>query len=425
MQQKISIIPILFVTLLISPLSYADVTLSGTLQVEGGSYQRGQWLNETADSLRITNDDTGALTNGAPNALNIDFEEKISDNLAAYGRYSVTFNTSSNQGLNGDNDAWLGLKSNHFHMRFGKLFGVYKETMELIDPFIETSLEAQGTAGGMTGNYYNRLGVAQKVDGQVVRDGNGVPLSEETAVAREWDGTRYQTINYSSRDLVTVGDETRYHHLVYSDQVDAVNNLLEFGVEYHGLSAVVQGRFDDTEATDKLAMIGLQYAHGDPEDPTFIVFVTGSYADVGDSILEPDGNVLEDTCSNWRTGAYYNLKLPNGSLRLGLQYEMAETGTFDNDINPDGGQYIMGSIDYRTGIIAVGAWVANYSSDIEESRRYMTDHKWIDENALSFAIGIKAFLGNHAMLFGGYRQVDSDNDYRDENIFTVGMRYSF
>jgi hypothetical protein len=104
---------------------------------------------------------------------------------------------------------------------------------------------------------------------------------------------------------------------------------------------------------------------------------------------------------------------------------MAETGTFDNDINPDGGQYIMGSIDYRTGIIAVGAWVANYSSDIEESRRYMTDHKWIDENALSFAIGIKAFLGNHAMLFGGYRQVDSDNDYRDEGVFSIGMHYSF
>jgi predicted porin len=151
-----------------------------------------------------------------------------------------------------------------------------------------------------------------------------------------------------------------------------------------------------------------------------VVFAAGSYADVG----EPEAG-LDDTRTNWRTGAYYNFKLPNGSLHLGLQYETAEIGTFDSDINSEGGTYLIGSIDYRTGIIAIGGWVGNYASDIEQDRRYFIDNEWVDEDAISFAIGIKAFLGNHAMLFGGYRQVDSDNDYRDENIFLVGMRYSF
>ena len=62
---------------------------------------------------------------------------------------------------------------------------------------------------------------------------------------------------------------------------------------------------------------------------------------------------------------------------------------------------------------------------MEQNLKKQIDNEWIEEDAISFAIGIKAFLGNHAMLFGGYRQVDSDNDYRDENIFLVGMRYSF
>jgi len=424
MRQK-NVIPTIIATLLMSPTIYADVTLSGTVQVEGGSYQRGKWLDEDADALRISNDATGALTNGAPNAVSFDFEEKLSSNLAAYARYSAGFKTSYNEGLKGGNDAWIGLKGNNFHVRFGRMFGIYKNTMGLIDPFIETSLEAQGTAGGMTGDFSNQLGLVEKAGDQAITDSNGTPAVENLAPSRQWNGTRYETISYSSRDLATVTGDAGYRDLTYLDHVDTVNNLLEFGVEFGGFSVTAQGSFDETEVTDSLGMIELQYAHGDPDDPTFVVFVTGSYADVGDSEILPGGTTLEDTRTNLRTGAYYNLKLPNGSLHLGLQYEAAELGTFDSDINPDGGKYIIGSVDYRTGIIAIGGWVGNYASDIEQNRRYIIDNEWIGEDAISFAIGIKAFLGNHAMLFSGYRQVDSDNDYRDENIFLVGMRYSF
>ena len=51
--------------------------------------------------------------------------------------------------------------------------------------------------------------------------------------------------------------------------------------------------------------------------------------------------------------------------------------------------------------------------------------EWVDEDAISFGAGFKYFFSGRTMLFGGYRQVDSDNDYRDEGVFGVGLRHSF
>jgi predicted porin len=53
------------------------------------------------------------------------------------------------------------------------------------------------------------------------------------------------------------------------------------------------------------------------------------------------------------------------------------------------------------------------------------NNEWVEEDSISFAVGAKYFFSNRTLLFGGYRQVDSDNDYRDEGVFGVGMRHTF
>ncbi len=92
----------------------------------------------------------------------------------------------------------------------------------------------------------------------------------------------------------------------------------------------------------------------------------------------------------------------------------------------DGGKYIIGSFDYRIQKITLAGWVAGYLSDIEENLR-LTDinGEVLDEDALSWSLGAKYHITEYAHIFAGYRQTDSDNDYRDENVFSAGMLYKF
>jgi predicted porin len=430
MKQKILMMTI--AVALASPVAVqADVKFSGSIQGEGGGYRQGRWMNEDADYIRTSKDKDGALLNGGPNKLTFDFDQKVG-NIVAQGRYQTTFSTAANSGLGG-REAWVGLKAedDSFNIRFGRLNGVYKSSKNYIDPFAETSLQARGTGGGMSGSTYNRIGVVKTDDtGRVLVDKNGAPIISSKPEPRRWVVDHYETINYDQNLLATVSDSTGDRGLAHSGYV---NNALQIGGGVSGFSVTFQGVFDETEELDGAGLVEAKYIHGDPKNPDFVVFASGSYIDFGDfgtSVTSSfDNNEEEDDTkgSNWKVGAQYNLRLPDGRITIGLQYEDAEIGTPDHDINPDGGKYIMGSLEFKKGPVAVGGWVATYLSDIDEGRRFMVNNEWVDEDSISFAVGAKYFFSKseRTLLFGGYRQVDSDDDYRDEGVFGIGMHYSF
>jgi len=143
--------------------------------------------------------------------------------------------------------------------------------------------------------------------------------------------------------------------------------------------------------------------------------------DLTDKVREETTTEVDEGLANWKVGGVFNL---GPMVKLGLQYEDAEMGTFDN--NPDGGKYILGSLDFTKGNISVGAWVAGYLSDIKNANKIDgPDGKPMDEDALSWSLGAKYHFGKRTHVYGGYRQTDSDNDYRDENLFTLGIRHTF
>jgi predicted porin len=428
MKQKIWVMTI--AAALSAPMTIqADVKLSGAVQAEGGGYRHGRWLNEDADYIRTSKDKDGALLNGGPNELAFDFSETIG-NIVAEARYNTLFSTAANSGLGG-REAWVGLRAadNSFNIRFGKLVGVYKTSKSYIDPFASTSLQARGTGGGMTGSTYNRIATVRTDDaGRVLVDKNDAPEMGGTADPRRWVGDHYETFNYDHNLLASMSDKTGDKGLANSGEV---NNALQIGGGISGFSVTFQGVFDQTEELDGAGLVEAKYVHGSSDNPDFVVFAAGSYVDFGDfgtSLTDTINNNDETTDtkgSNWKVGGQYNLRMPDGRVTIGLQYEDAEIGTFDHDINPDGGKYVMGSLEFKKGPVAVGGWVATYLSDIEEGRRFMINNEWVEEDALSFAVGAKYFFSKRTLLFGGYRQTDSDNNYRDEAVFGVGMRHSF
>lgn len=399
MKQKILVVTI--ATALIAPVAtHADVKLSGTIQAEVGAYQAGKDAKfEDNDRVRVSKDGGGSISNGGPNMVAIDMDEKLGDELMAYARYRFNFSTMGNTaGLQG-NEAWLGLKGNSAFFRIGTLIGNYGELK--IDPFADTALQARGTAGGMSGGKYNAVEV------------------NDTIVATMPD-------NYNHAVALQTAAVTSTEHSEFAHD-DPVENAIEIGATYKGFTASLQGVYDETDDLNGAGLVALSYK--DP-DGNFTAYAAGSFLNLSDTAkatLQPDssGNV-DDSDYNWKVGGSYTIS----GATIGVQYEDAELGYMDEDINPNGGKYIMGSVDYQVNPqLLVGGWVATYLSDIKENERLVRQdgavYEYLDEDAISFAIGVKYLFSKRTLAFGGYRQVDSDNDYRDENAFGIGIRHSF
>ncbi len=76
--------------------------------------------------------------------------------------------------------------------------------------------------------------------------------------------------------------------------------------------------------------------------------------------------------------------------------------------------------------MSIAGWVANYISNLDKNQRLKnTDNTFLDENVSSWAIGAKYHFSKRTQLYGGYRQTDSKNNYRDENVATLGVRHNF
>ena len=275
----------------------------------------------------------------------------------------------------------MGLRTSNFHFRYGTLIGAYKLSHRLVDPWAFTSLQTRGTGGGMSGEYFN------KVYTGIVAGTCDQPPCVDVNVHEPQQGLTNEGF---------------------------VEGALELGLNIDGFSLTIQGVADDTSSEIESGnLIELKYT-----GLNLTVWVSSVYAD-----LKAQGSH-----TNWKIGSQYKV---GPQLALGLQYEEAEIGAFDNNADtlnsPQGGKYILGSFDFKKNKVGLAGWVAGYLSDIDDNNR-MLDIDGVtrlDENALSWALGVKYYFSKRTQIYGGYRQTDSDNDYRDENVAAFGLRHVF
>jgi len=377
---------------LVAPMAAdADVKLSGVIQGEITSSEVG---DSDQDRETLTKDKEGAIFNSGPNLLTFDIDEKLGGGLAAYARYQGTFSTSDNEGITGK-EAYLGLKTSSFFLRYGKLTGAYKSSLGLVDPWAGTSLQARGTGGGMSGSKFNQV---------------------------TWDDA---SRTFKTGAAANTNDAGK--GLSHSGYVEGA---LEAGMKMAGFTGRIQGVVDDRSDMDGAGLLELLYS---APNETFTMWLSGAYTDLNSNLEDATKNVndsltgdkkddnTDEGLGNWKIGGQFKL---GPALTLGLQYEDAEIGTFDN--NPDGGKYILGSVDFMMNNFSLAAWVGTYLSDIADNARLKDDQgNAIDEDALSWALGGKYLFSKRTMVYAGYRQTDSDNDYRDEDVFALGLKHSF
>jgi len=413
--------------------SYADVKVSGIVQAEVASLEVAEGDERLSASLRdgqfadmdrqtLTNDFLGTILNEGPNHLMFDIDEKLGNGLTAQARYVAAFNASGNfgAGIIGE-EAWVGLGGAHWNVRYGTLEGAYKSSQALLDPWAWTSLQSRGTGGGMSGEYHNTL-----------------QFNENGHVSG-----------------INVNNFTKLNGLTNDGFIEGA---LQLGFNYQGFSFTLQGIVDDASGLDGAGLVELRYAG--PGD-LFTVWLAGSFEDLDDATdldtlkdnleditdevqdqfdeltgddvedrIDDEVDDSDDARGNWKLGFSFKL---GPMVTLGLQYEDAEIGTLDRDINPDGGQYIMGSVAVKPmENITVAAWVAGYLSDLDEGDPRIVDVNAAgdvigerEEDALSWAVGGMYHFSNRTMIYAGYRQTDSDNDFRDENVATLGIRHAF
>lgn len=401
MNQKV--LAIAMAAALVVPMtSQAEIQFSGTIQAEMGVAKQENGVGDVRDGIRTSEDKEGSVSNGGPNNLRFDITEQLGSGIAAFARYQPTFNTANGDGtgLNSTQESWVGLKGESFYGRFGRMQGVYKASKGLIDPFAGTAIQARGTAGGMTGSTINAIGCAAGT-GAVCRNGA--------------TGVYTKSANFTS---TRTGIDSKVAALTHSSYI---GDTLELGAKFGGFSAALQGVYDETATMDGAGLVELKYTA-----PNFTVFLSGAYADMGDisntvSNVTNSNNDDNSGDGNWKIGGQYKLE----GLTLGLQYEDAEMGHMDYDINPDGGAYIMGSVAYTANNVTVGGWVSGYLSDIADANRLVVGNETFDEDAINWALGAIYSFSKRTIVYGGYRQVDSDNDYRDEIVYGVGIRHSF
>jgi predicted porin len=403
--------------------AYADVKVSGLIQAEAASWEAANDVDnvhikgyDDNDRQMLTNDVGGVIFNEGPNYIGFHIDEKLGSGVSAFALYTVPFDTSGNRGLSGQSDAWLGLKTRNFYMKYGTITGAYKSSRDIVDPWAFTSLQATGTGGGMSGSTYHSI-TGNPITGYIV-------------------------------------DPTASTHTNGLANEGFVDGALELGVKFGGFTARLQGVVDDRSDMDGAGLLELRYSA-----PNFAMWLAGSFtdleggledikdeatADLDDALGDINETIGRDEAAeesrdaaeearlradedsglgNWKIGGKFNL---GPMVELGLQYEDAEIGTFDWGINPDGGKYILGSLAVNMNNVVLAGWVSGYLSDIDDQFKMIdTDGELIGEDALSWAVGAKYLFSKRSQVYLGYRQTDSDNDYRDENLVILGIRHTF
>lgn len=345
---------------MIAPLTaQADVKLTGTIQAEIAAAEIGNGDNDT-----ITTDSAGAVANGGPNRIGVDFDEKLNSGLTAFGRVDWDFNTTTQKpGTFGQRESYVGLKGGMAHLKIGRTQGIYK-TIEVIDPFYSTGAQARAAGGGMTGGSFG--------------------------------------------------------HSSY------VNNVIELGLSSPVGSAgkfafTVQGVADEFDAENGSYLAGLEFT-----TDNWGVFLAGAYHDFSFSNIT-DTVTGDNNNGNGKVGGWFKmggLKLglqyemaEDGTLQhyngltplTGAQrFEACQARGLDCT-----GDYIFGSVAYGMGDVTIAGTASQYMSDDDNA------------DAFSFSLGAIYSFSKRTMAYVGYHSTDSDTDRNDFQAFAGGIRHSF
>lgn len=280
-----------------------------------------------------------------------------------------------------------------FNEKLGNGLSVYGQYRSIFNTFTGSKVGQSETFVGLKGTHihaqFGRISGAYKI-----RVGQLDPFVSTALQARGLSGGM-------TGNRMGGGERAIKGEFGHSSQV---SNIIELGLKYNGLSLLLQGAFDDNDdnGEDNAGLFEVRYAM-----KNWSLFIAGAYNDFGDiTDSVTTGNNEDDKGSNLKIGGTAKL----GSLNIAAQYEKADLGTFDGSQNAG---YLFFSALYRVNNISLGTWIGSYASDIE------------NEDALSFAVGTKYHFSKRTTLYAGYRDTDSDNNVRDEDTFTLGIRHSF
>lgn len=182
---------------------------------------------------------------------------------------------------------------------------------------------------------------------------------------------------------------TAFGHSSYAP--DAV----QLGLNAGGVALQVQTITDEGTNLDGSYVGSLKYSGGNWE-----VFVAGSH-------MHDTSGATTVNADNMKVGG----KVQAGGLTAAIQYEDTEIGTAA--MGGGAAQYLFGSLDYKTGNVSVGGWVAQRSGDI------------VGTDALSYALGARYHFSKRTQAYIGYRDTDSDTNAFDQDVFLVGMMHDF
>jgi hypothetical protein len=327
-------------------------------------------VNPSADRTTISSDGSGALAGGGPNKIRLDFDEKLSAGLTAFGRVDFGFNTAEDSGLS-DREHFVGLKGSNVHFKFGRIEGAYKQTATGdIDPLYNTGIQARSFASGMSG---------------------GTPFAHSSFVD----------------NVVELGFQTGGFSVVAQSTVDETakeEGSLQLGIQYRtdNWGAFLAGAYHDfdlNKATSNLT--------GDDDSQGNVK--AGGWYKTGGLKLGLQYEMAQEGTLAYRdyvtvtttqtTDAYNNVNTTTSDPVYGRQWDEAD--------------YIMGSASYQMGNVVISGWVAGYMSD------------WENEDALSFSLAAIYAFSKRTIAYAGYHDTSSDNEARDWDVFAVGMRHSF
>lgn len=176
-----------------------------------------------------------------------------------------------------------------------------------------------------------------------------------------------------------------------------VSDLVEFGYDSgaragDGINIRIQSMMDPYKNSDRAWIGSARY-----KNKKWSVVLSGIKAD-----YVPDPNKT----SNIKLGGNYRI----GGLNLSAQYEYADFGTYDQSADA---QYLYTAAAYRKGNITYAGWIAKFLSKVD------------NEDAFSYAVGLKYHFSKKTFAYIGYRNTNSDNDVRDQQIIASGISKKF
>jgi hypothetical protein len=168
-------------------------------------------------------------------------------------------------------------------------------------------------------------------------------------------------------------------------------DAVQLGLNAGGVALQVQTITDEGSGLDGSYVGSLKYSGGNWE-------VFGAASHMSTAAADAD---------NFKVGG----KVQAGGLTAAIQYEDTEIAT--TAMGGGAAKYLFGSLDYKTGNVSVGGWVAQRDADDATT------------DAFSYALGARYHFSKRTQAYLGYRDTDSETNTFDQDVFLLGMMHDF